>query len=167
MSAYSANDYKFPVAYVESIESDEYLVPDLERNKYRITSRPVKGALGKAIYEKVLELAIDVERGVSKRGIAVRVPWREEKAMFVKTGTPLLIYEVGGKDTLFYSYEGDDLTKNDILAYVLTGKGETRTIRVDREATLFYIAWIPGTHPPRYIVVLVFGENLIILEPEQ
>jgi len=167
VSEYSPSDYRFPIVYVESVESDEYLIPNIANNRYKITKKPVENALGKTIYEKALELAIDIENSVTTRGIAVRVPWKGDKAMYVQQNTPVYVYEVGGVQTIFYAYEGDDLKKNDVLAYVLTGKGETRTIRVDHEATVLYIAWIPGTHPPKYVAILVEEENLIILEPEQ
>lgn len=167
MEEYTPEDYKFPIAYVEGLESEEYLVPDLDRGKYRIVKAPVEGGLGKAVYERVPELAVDLEAAKTRRGVAVRVPWKGDRAMYLASGSPIHIYEVGGVQTIFYSHEGDDLEEGDVLAYVLTGKGETRTIRVDRKGTVFYIGWLPGSHPPRYIVILAGEENLIILDPEQ
>lgn len=167
MAEYSPRDYSFPVAYVEGVESTEYLIPILESRKYRLTGEKIEGGLGRTVYEEALSAAVDLENAVVARSMAVRVPWKDDRAMYVAGGTSVHLVEVGGLQTVFYSYEGDDLEEGDVLAYVLTSKGETRTIRVEREATVFYVAWVPGSHPPTHVVVLVDEENLIILEPSR
>ncbi len=164
---YSRDDYKFPEAYVEGIESDVYMIVYKDRRAYRLTEKPEGPlSLGRTIYEQALGLAIDLEKAETKRHVAVRVPWKGNRAMLLEPGAKVILYEVSGVQAVFYAHEGDDLRRGDVLAYVLTGKGETRTIRVQEEVTVFYIAWIPGTHPPRYIAVLADPESLIILREE-
>ncbi|MCE4600741.1 MAG: DUF2118 domain-containing protein [Desulfurococcales archaeon] len=161
---YSREDYRFPIVYAEGVSSTEYLHPDLKSRKYIITPSNKGNGLGKIVYEEGIQLAFDLLKARTTREIAVRVPWKDDKAMLLKRDTPVIIYQVEGVQTVFYAFEGDDLRSGDVLAYVLTGKGETRTVRVDEDATVFYIAWQPGTHPPRYIVVLAREEDLIVLE---
>ena len=163
-SDYSPRDYQFPIAYVEGVESEEYLIPDLKSKKYKLKRDKRLEGLGRIIYEEGISLAFDLTSSKTVRAIAIRVPWKKDKAMYLRSDTPVILYEVEGVQSIFYAYEGDDLKRGDVLAYVLTGKGETRTIRVDEDATVFYISWVPGTHPPKYIAVLVEEENLIVLE---
>ncbi len=156
--------YQYPEAYVESQKSTSYMIVDLINKTYKINSKPLtRLSLGKVIYEQAFNIAVNIEKNKIKKYFAVRVPWKNNKSMLLLPNTDILLYEVQGVQTFFNAYEGDDLTPGDILAYVLTGKGEVRSVRVSEEATVFYIAWIPGTYPPKYVIILVRPNNLIIL----
>ena len=164
---YSRDDYKFPEAYVEGVESDVYMIVYKDKKTYRLSGEPGGPlSLGRTIYEKALSISIDLEEARTRKHVAVRIPWKNNRAMLLEPGAKVVLYEVSGVQAVFYAHEGDDLRQGDVLAYVLTGKGETRTVRVEEEATVFYIAWVPGTHPPRYITVLADPESLIILREE-
>jgi len=133
---YSASDYQFPEAYVEGEESNVYLVPDLARGTYRLTSeKPAERlALGKVVYEEAGEKAIDPVEAKTTKWLAIILPWEGRRAILVPPGTPLIVYEVGGAQTIFTSREGDRVKPGEVLGYVLTGKGETRT-EVQRRGT--------------------------------
>jgi len=162
---YSAEDYLFPEAFVEGVESNKYMIVDLKDKKYTIANKPEGDILlGQVIYEQATSLALNLIQSKTTRRIAIRVPWKNGKAMLLNKDERIVIYEISGLQVVFSAHEGDDVNPGDTLAYVLTGKGETRTIRVEEEATVFYISWLPGTYPPTYIVVLAYPQNLIILE---
>jgi len=163
---YSASDYQFPEAYVEGEESNVYLVPDLARGTYRLTSeKPAEGlALGKVVYEEAGEKAIDPVEAKTTKWLAIILPWEGRRAILVPPRTPLIVYEVGGAQTIFTSREGDRVKPGEVLGYVLTGKGETRTKRYSDEALVLYIAWDRESHPPTYRVI--HPDNVKILEPE-
>jgi len=169
VSGYSAKDYQFPEAYVEGVESKVYLVPDLERRKYRLCQDPCNAPikLGRTVYEEAIDYFVDLEKGETVRRFAVVVPRLDRKAFYVEPGTPVLLYIVQGTQTVFNLYEGEDVEPRDRLAYVLTSKGETRTVRLEDEGVIIYIAWDRETFPPRYRVLLAPKDSVIILEPEE
>jgi len=169
MSGYSRSDYEFPEAYVEGVESKTYLVPDLERMKYRLCEAPCDAPvkLGRAIYEEAIDYAINLEEGKVIRRFAVVVPKLGRKAFYLEPGTPILLYRVSGFQTNFSLFEGDEAEPRDVLAYVLTQKGETRTVRLEDEGIIVYIAWDRSTFPPAYTIVLAPKDEVYILEPEE
>jgi len=166
--AYNASDYQFPEAYVGGEESNVYLIPNLEKGTYRLSGeKPREGiALGKTVYEEAGEKAIDHVEGKTRKWLAIILPWEGRKAILVPPDTPIIVYEVGGAQTVFTSREGDHVRPGKVMGYVLTGKGETRTKRYSDEALVLYIAWDRESHPPRYRVILVDPGNARILEPE-
>jgi len=165
---YRPEDYQFPEAYVEGVESSRYLVLYPERGRYRLVSEPPREGivLGQTIYEEAGQYAFDLVEAKTTRWIAVRIPWRGYKVLALPPETRVLIYEIGGVQTVFQAREGDRVKPGDIAAYVLTGKGETRSRRFDEEAIVFYIAWDRESHPPVYRVITVEPEKVIVLEPE-
>lgn len=161
---YSPSDYRFPEAYVEGEESDKYMIVDIESRTYKLVEeRPTGGiVLGRVVYEEAGEKAIDPVEAVVTRHLAILLPG-EGRALLVKPGTRVLIYEVGGVQTVFTVREGDQLRPGKVMGYVLTGKGETRTVRSDEEVVVLYIAWDRVSHPPVYRLVAVPREDLVEL----
>ncbi len=163
---YSSSDYLFPEAYVEGAGSAPYLLPDLDAGKYKLSDKPGRGlSLGRVVYEELVSLAVDLIEAKITRWAAVVLPWADRRALLARPGTSVVIYEVGGLQTVFRAREGDKVKAGSVLGYVLTGKGETRTARSEDEAVIFHIAWDRESHPPKYIVLLVREEDLIVLEP--
>lgn len=161
---YSPSDYRFPEAYVEGAESNKYMIVDLESRTYRLSAeKPGEGlVLGRVVYEEAGEMAIDPVEATVKRHMAILLPG-EGRALLARPGTRVLIYEVGGVQTVFTVREGDQLRPGKIMGYVLTGKGETRTVRSDEEVVVFYIAWDRVSHPPVYRLIAVPREDLVEL----
>jgi len=169
MEGYTKSDYEFPEAYVEGVESKIYLVPDLEKMKYRLCEEPCEAPirLGRVVYEEAIDHAINLEEGKVTNRFAVVVPKLGRRAFYLEPGTPVLLYRVSGFQTTFSMFEGDEAEPKDVLAYVLTQKGETRTVRILDEGIIVYIAWDRSTFPPAYTVVLAPKDKVYILEPEE
>jgi len=169
MAGYTKSDYEFPEAYVEGVESTIYLIPDPDRLKYRLCKAPCEAPvkLGRTVYEEALDYAIDLVEGRVTRRFAVVVPKLDRRAFYLEPGTPVLLYRVTGHQTTFTLYEGEEVEPRDVLAYVLTQKGETRTVRLLDEGVIVYIAWDRESFPPAYTVVLAPKDKVYILEPEE
>jgi hypothetical protein len=166
IAKYGPEDYQtFPRLYVEGVEAREYMVADLETLTYKLTGRPEGSGviLGKAIYEDAWDLVLDPVEGVAKRSFAVVLPWRNFEALYVAEGTKLLLLEAYGVQVNFVAKEGDKVRERDVVAYILTGKGETRTLRAEAEGVITLIAWQKGTHPPRYAIAIADTADVAIL----
>lgn len=163
---YGPEDYQsFPRLYVEGVKGRDYMIADLETLTYRITGSPEPGklVLGKAIYEDAWDLVLDPVEGVAKRGFALVMPWRGFEAIYVPKGSKLLLVEAYGVQVNFTVREGDTVSERDVVAYVLTGKGETRTIRAGARGVIVLIAWQKGSHPPRYAIAIADNSDVYIL----
>ena len=163
---YGPEDYEtFPKLYVEGVESSEYLVPDLERLTYTIHASPPPGsrAFGKAIYEEAWDLVLDPVAGRARRAFALVMPWRGGEALLVEAGVRLYLIEAHGTQVVFTAREGDEVGERDVLAYVLTGKGETRTLRAGVSGVVVLIAWERGSHPPRYAIAIAEHPDVVRL----
>ncbi len=166
LARYGPEDYEtFPRLYVEGVESKEYMLVDLDSLTYRLTSTPEGEGivLGKAIYEDAWDLVLDPVEGNAKRSFAVVLPWRGFEALYISKGTRLLLLEAHGVQVNFVAKEGDKVKERDVVAYALTGKGETRTLRAETRGVIALIAWQKGTHPPRYAIAIADTADVVIL----
>ena len=165
---YKPEDYEtFPRLYVEGAESEEYLVPDMETLTYTLSaSRPAEGrVLGKVIYEEAWDLVLDPVGGRAKRAFALVMPWRGGEALLVEEDTRLYLVEAYGVQVVFAAREGDEVRERDVVAYVLTGKGETRSLRAGVAGVIVLIAWERGSHPPRYAIAIADPPDVVRLRP--
>ncbi|MCE4603332.1 MAG: DUF2118 domain-containing protein [Desulfurococcales archaeon] len=158
---YTSMDYQFPRAYLDGYTSVECLVP-LD-GKARI-ERPCKGqGLGLAPYEQLSSHILDPVEAVVKRRFALYIPWLG-KAILVEPGTRVSLVEAFGVQVNHRAREGDTVRPGTILAYILTGKGETRTLRAGVEGIIVYIAWGLEGERQRYIYVIAPSGSIRILE---
>lgn len=110
------------------------------------------GEYCRIIYESGRDEVLDLERGIVKEDFLLVFPI-SGTAIHIEGGSALRLIEVSGKEVYFTKREGDLVEDGDIISYVVTKKGETRSIRADGSGIIAYIAWIPGK-PERYIFAL-------------
>ncbi len=156
---YGPSDYDFPRLYVEGVEPRgrrEYLVPDLDSGTYRLAQEPPPGAraLALSVYDEAWSLVLDPVEARATRAFAVTLPWRGWEALFVEAGTRVYLVEVHGVQSSLAVREGDEVGERSIIAHVVTGKGETRTVRAGVEGIVVLVAWEWGSLPPRYAVAV-------------
>ncbi|MEB3774649.1 MAG: DUF2118 domain-containing protein [Desulfurococcales archaeon] len=147
---YRPSDYQFPRVYVEGAESGECLV--LDDGRARI-EKPCKRGMGLVPYESGFEMTIDPVEAVVKRSYAIYIPSRGE-VLIVPRGTRVYLVEALGVQVNHVALEGDTVKPGSILAYILTGKGETRTLRSGVEGVIIYIGWGLEGELNRYIYVI-------------
>ncbi len=158
---YRATDYQFPRAYLDGHESIECLVPLGGRAR---VERPCKSqGLGLAPYEHLTSHILDPVEAVVKRRFALYIPWKG-KALLVEPGTRVSLVEALGVQVNHRAREGDEVRPGTILAYILTGKGETRTLRAGVEGVIVYIAWGLEGERQRYIYVIAPSDSIRMLE---
>ncbi|MEB3787775.1 MAG: DUF2118 domain-containing protein [Desulfurococcales archaeon] len=152
--------YQFPRVYLEGAESRE-----------RATVRGgrlvvgAEGEYGLVTYEKALEEILpDLSQPVVARSFIVLVPWRRE-ALLVEKGTRVTLVEARGTHVTHTAREGDRVDEGTVLAYVLTGKGETRTVRARSRGVIAYVGWL-GDSPQTHVYVIVPEDSVTRLEVE-
>lgn len=162
---YNPIDYMFPRAYVEGVESVECLV----LNSIARVLRPCKASGGKVFgltpYEDAITHTIDLVEAVTIRGLAILLPW-SRTALVADRGVRVSLVEAVGVQVNHVAREGDHIEDDTILAYILTGKGETRTLKAGVEGILVYIGWLPGGDIQRYIYVIAPRNSVRVLEVE-
>lgn len=167
---FTPRDYDFPRLYVEGEESREYMAVNLDERTYRIVhsreeARPGERLAGLIPYEAGWQLIFDPVRATVTRPFSVLLPWADGEALYAPRDLTLRLVEVSGIHVNLIAREGEEVTQRDVLAYVVTGKGETRTIRAETDGIILYIAWDPGAKPERYIYLITEPEGIIILKP--
>ncbi|GAB6147979.1 DUF2118 domain-containing protein [Stetteria hydrogenophila] len=162
---YGPQDYQsFPRFYVEGVESGEYMIVDLETLTYKLSPNPTGPlALGKAIYEDAWDLVLEPLEGKAKRGYALILPWRGFEAIYIPRGTRLSLVEAGGVRVDFTVREGDKVEERDVVAYVVTGKGEVRTVRAGARGVVVLIAWQKSRDPLRYTIAVADNADVYTL----
>jgi hypothetical protein len=161
------SDYDFPRLYIRGAEGGEYLIPDPSCGVYRIAREPPSGveALGLAPYEAGWGRIFDPVEAVVTEDFAVVIPWLGRRALYLRRGTRLSLVEAAGVHVNLVAREGDEVGRRSVLAYVVTGRGDTRTVRAGVEGLVVYIAWEPGGPPERYVYLIARGSDVAILEP--
>ena len=139
-------DYDFPRLYLKGEESGEYALVYRESASYKILrERPstIEGGelFGLVPYETGWFLAIDPLEGAVTRGMLVVAPWLGWKGFLADEGTRVDILEVKGYQPILTVREGDHVDVGDVIAYVLTSKGETRTARSNASGLILYVSW--------------------------
>ncbi|MCE4616003.1 MAG: DUF2118 domain-containing protein [Aeropyrum sp.] len=112
-----------------------------------------------------MDEVLDVEGGFVRTAFVVLVPWLGWRGMLVDVGTKFSVIEAWGVEVNPVSLEGARVGDRSILAYVLTGKGETRTLRSGVKGVVVGIFSDLTVSPPRYLYVVVDEESIVWLEP--
>ncbi|GBF08696.1 hypothetical protein apy_04210 [Aeropyrum pernix] len=164
---YSPEDYRFPELYIEGYVSERAIWVDEEGGKYY--RRPVEGLkrYGLAVYEHAIKEAIDLVGSRVSRGFVVIIPWKGMRGLMLKEGTRVKLVEAAGVQVSHYSLEGTRVGERTVLSYVLTGKGETRTLRAGVEGVVAIILTDHNRQPPAYIYVIADEHDVIWLEPAE
>ncbi|MEB2835737.1 MAG: DUF2118 domain-containing protein [Desulfurococcales archaeon] len=166
---FTPRDYEFPRLYVAGEESGEYLVPDLGAGRYTIRRGepgPREGWMGLKPYEWGWLRIFDPVEARATRAFAVVVPWLDYRALYLGEGAPLKLVEASGVHVNIVAREGEEVEEDSVLAYVVTGKGETKTVRAGCEGVVAYIAWEPGASAERYVYLIIDEDEVEILEPD-
>jgi hypothetical protein len=167
---YSPSDYEFPRLYVSGEESHEYLIAYPERGSYTIARgpRPPPGLwMGLKPYEWGWLRLFDPLQALVTRDFAVVVPWLSYKALYMRAGVRLCLVEVSGIHVNIVAREGEEVGERSILAHVVTGKGETKTLRPGCRGLVVYIAWEPGAEVDRYVYLIAEKDKVTLLDPDE
>ena len=99
------------------------------------------------------------------RSFIVLIPWKGE-AILVEKGARVTLVEARGTHVTHIAREGDKVEEDTILAYALTGKGETRTIRAGARGIIAYVGWL-GDTPQTHVYVIVPEDSVTRLEVDR
>lgn len=163
-SEYHPRDYEFPELYVDGLDSKRSIWVDLDGRKYYV--RPVEGLprYGLEVYEKAIGDVVNVASATVSRDFAVIVPWKGWRALVLRKGTRVFLVEAWGVQVSHAMLEGSKVRPRDVVAYVLTSKGETRSIRPDVEGVIVLILTDFARQPPGYIYVVAHEKDVIWLD---
>ena len=162
---YHPTDYEFPQLYVEGGRGRPITVYP-EKGFYVRGEARGGTILNLEVYEEVAwGRVVDVIGAVIMNRAAVVIPWKGGKALFLDKGMRVDIVEVYGRQVAFQAREGDYVDGKSVLAYVLTGRGDTRSVRAGVEGVVALIAWDQASYPPRYAYIIVPQGREIWLEP--
>jgi len=167
---YGPRDYEFPRLYVAGEISHEYLVAHLNRGFYTVVRRPQPPEglwMGLEPYEWGWLKVFDLLKAVVTRDFAVVIPWLSYKALYLRAGVRLCLVEVSGIHVNIVAREGEEVVERSILAYAVTGKGETKTLRPGCRGLIVYIAWEPGAEVDRYVYLVAGKDDVITLKPDE
>ena len=162
---YSPQDYEFPELYVYGKKSERLIWVDVGARRYYRAHRGGTTPYGLVPLESAIGEVLDVEGGFVRTAFVVLVPWLGWRGMLVDVGTKFSVIEAWGVEVNPVSLEGARVGDRSILAYVLTGKGETRTLRSGVEGVVVGIFSDLTVSPPRYLYVVVDEESIVWLEP--
>lgn len=162
---YTPQDYLFPELYVDGIKGPREVEVDTARLVYRRRPEGRGVRLGLAPYEQAWQLVIDPVEAKATRTALVLIPWEGYRGILLLPGDELELIEARGTQVSHVSREGREVRERSVLAYILTGKGETRTLRAQTRGTVALIAWYPGEHSDRYVYVIV--KNPRWVQPEE
>ncbi len=162
---YTPEDYKFPRLYVVGKNSSDTITLYPDKNCYIKESKKDGIKAGLIAYEAGWNLIFDPIEAKVIRPFAIMIPWMKNRIIYVENELELKLVEAKGIQVYLVSREGDKIDKKDIMAYIVTNKGETRTLRSPTDGVVVYIAWKPLSAPERYIYLLVDPEKTRILNP--
>ncbi|MEM1701300.1 MAG: DUF2118 domain-containing protein [Desulfurococcaceae archaeon] len=150
--------YRFPEIYVEGLKSNRNIC--FSNGEFVLLGDKIEDVKCDKIYglipfESVIEY-LDLESARSKVEMIVLKP-RKDSAMayFIKQGTSICIQEIKGKTRYLLLEEGDLIKRGDKIAYVITGKMETRNIMSLCEGRVLFIIDITWETPGKTILVTV------------
>jgi hypothetical protein len=103
-----------------------------------------------------LEVFRELTRGGSVTGITV-CNERNGLCIELRESTVLKVIELEGNEVFFQVDVGSFVKRGGVLAYIITGKGEVRSFRVQDEGYVIFIHEDPVARPMRYTVVLGSG----------
>jgi len=162
---FSPRDYEFPRLYIVGERSKEVITLLLERGCY-VRGTASGGILaGLVPYESGWNKIFDYLKAEITRSFAVVIPWMDGQALFSREGTRVKLVEVSGIHVNIVSREGDEVDERSVLAYVVTNKGETRTVRAETRGIIVYVAWEPASQPERYVYLIADPKEVKVLRP--
>lgn len=157
-------NYLFPEVFVEDVVSEKYVV-EISEDSYllvmdgEIDRKKFKRVFGHIIYEDVLKY-IDLSKNALEKTVVVveKYGLDEMNALLVEKNTPLCILEIKGLSPYVFVHEGYSINKHDKVAYVITNKGEVRSVKSPCEGVVFLVINISWEKPEKYILMVV-GRN--------
>ncbi len=164
---YSPRDYEFPELYSELGAGGKCIWVDEAGGKYY--RDPCEDCIKLCMmpYEQAWMKIVDPVKAEITAKAALVIPWEGRRALYLKPGVKVKLIEAYGIDVSHVSFEGERVGPRTVLAYVLTGKGETRTLRAGEEGIVALILTDLSEAPPRYVYALIREEDAIWLEPGQ
>lgn len=158
-------DYVFPEIFVEdaNIKSDKYVLIEKEIGNVRIVKECGKLAKGilcfaKIPYDNALEIILDIYSNRIKKSFILKT--KNNDLLLVKsTSIPKLI-EIKGWRVKILVTEGERVKKWQHIAYILTRKYETRTIKSPWNGIVTYIGYVFGEKPEHYIIIVVDEDDI-------
>lgn len=158
------SEYSFPQLFVEGVDSERIIC--LKNSEYTWVSITEKNNCtkyyGSIPYEEILRY-IDLEKAVLKRSTILFNPREPSKALFFSENTQLCLQEARGR-RVFYIGSMKHVRKNDLIAYIVTGKNEVRNIYSTCEGFILAVIDLTWERPERIIVVMAIeqpGEIII------
>jgi len=155
------NPYVYPKIYVENPENKvlgEYLV--VSGNKACIRRKVDKDLPGrifsKIMYDNAINEVLDRYTPLIKKSFVIATP--SGKYILVEKGTTPIVMEVKGSKVYLTVNEGEEVDERTRIAYILTRKYETRSIRAGVKGIVVLIGYIFGEPVDNYIVVIVGKE---------
>jgi len=151
--------YYYPEVFVESVESDLYIV-ETKNSGYVLTrNRDVydyNRFFGHVIYENVLEY-IDLLNQTISRGIIVIKEFGKNimEGLLVEKDTRICIIEIQGHRPIVFVNEGDEIEEYDELAYTISRKGVIRSVKSPCNGVILLVVNITWEKPEKYILVVV------------
>lgn len=149
-------EYRFPEVYVKDTISKRYIC--LENGVYVVKNKPVNCSrvYGLIPYEEVLKY-IDLAEAETELDIVIlRYKPGGENAVgyFIERGAKLCLQEIKGGEIYFPLEEGSMVKKGDLIAYVVTNKLETKSIKSICKGIIALIIDMPWEEPRKAIVVV-------------
>lgn len=79
------------------------------------------------------------------------------KCVEVRSSDKLLITEISGSEVFTNVKEGDHVKRGSKLAYIITGKGEVRSLRSDFEGLVALVHEVPASRPSKILIFIKEG----------
>uniref|UniRef100_A0A7C4BAV7 DUF2118 domain-containing protein n=1 Tax=Ignisphaera aggregans TaxID=334771 RepID=A0A7C4BAV7_9CREN len=170
----------FPVAYVseeqassvvrdggfkEFVNFNSRLCVDLNRLCFSQTDTCENGRIFvEVIYERMPEMVIDVEEGVLKSDIVIHNP-ATDQVLYVAKNSRVFLVEASGKGIYPLVTEGESVSSNKKIFYVVTNKFEVRAISAGVSGVVIYVGDVVGGYElaNKMLCVIVREENVLKL----
>ncbi len=153
-------DYIFPEIFVEdtNIKSDKYILFESKKGNIKIVKEcgePSEeiSCFAKIPYDNALETILDIYGNRIKKSFILKT--KNNDLLLVKSSSHPKIIEVKGWIVRILVTEGEKIRKWQRVAYVLTKKYETRTIKSPWSGIVTYIGYVFGEKPEHYVIVVV------------
>ncbi len=149
--------YEFPEVYVEGVKGDYYIVKI--NREYHFAKNPIgEEYYGHIIYEDVIDKALDLIEAKFTRSVIVVPRYRRAESvngLLFPKDTRICFMEIKGVQPILFIREGDEISKREKIAYIITGKGEVRVYKSLCEGIVALVVNLPWEKPEKYIVAVV------------
>jgi hypothetical protein len=169
-------EHVFPVAYIDyeyvnSLEDKAYLnlivnfASQICIDTKRLCFYTIKNELSNCekrfveiVYERLPEVAVDLIEGVLKSDIAVFSPALNQ-VLYVPAKTKVFLIEGKGVNVYPLISEGDKVSEDTKIFYVVTNKLEVRTVRAEVSGIAIYIGdVVESEEAPQKMLCIVVSE---------